>query len=287
MKKWRLLVIGFLAFSCIALGGCEKPGTAQSQTNIDETQIDNTTTGTVGEDVTDQYTGNENADGSSSGSSEAEITWHEETFSFEDDGGYKYQLGLKLSPIYTLPDERTLLDSAWNKIGGNNTLPITKTDWGIQAYNGGYYEKNFTYGLGGNRVWFKDMADILYYAVGTFTVKNVTDGWSLSSSNARDLRITLTPYFFEADQKESIVDKSNNSEAVVARIFYGNSPEDMTTAVHLRPSMSSDNWGPVPFVIGIAERKTPNEPDGIFGNRVDNIGYTLTSQYFHNEIQPF
>ena len=173
---------------------------------------------------------------------EITIDWVEYTSTFTTDGGYVLDISVKMSPWILLSNTETI-NSAWMEVSNGNALPGFD-DWGLRSGNGSYYfRNNFTFGSSFNAT-LTDM----YYCMGTLTIQNKTEGWSIDSSNSQSLISLISPSDYRQD--------------VIGKVFYSNGAQDSGDYARVDANIKSDTWGPCTFVIMTGEEFTPNNPEG-------------------------
>lgn len=182
----------------------------------------------------------------------ADIDWTEVSYTETDSDGYTYEITFKLSP-WILQSNTDIVNSAWSEVGGSNTIPGFN-DWGLkQESSGGYFRQGIS--EGGTTNYFAHHMTDIYYCVGTAQITNITEGWSISVSNPRSL------YFYL--RWVSNFDRATYAGVYsIGRVFFSNSTEDESDGLGHSAKMTSDQWGPVSFVIMAPENFAPNFPDG-------------------------
>ena len=186
--------------------------------------------------------------------SQVDIDWTEAVYTVEDNDGYRYEISFKLSP-WILVSNSDIISSAWQEIGENKTLPLTFEDWGLKKQGNTYKRSNVTNAVGhGNSSPFGGEMTDMYYCLGTFSVKNVTEGWSITESSSRSITSALEYY---PSVQDSLV-----ISGVMSRVFYNSEPLDYRQGIRIVPSLNSDTWGPCPFVVMSPENISPKYPNG-------------------------
>lgn len=174
-----------------------------------------------------------------------DIAWQEKTYTITDGDGYVIKTNLKISP-WIKQDNTALLNGAWNEIADGASFP-SLSRMGIRE---GYLSK--TYGL------YVNWSEIVY-AVGTLEAFNMTDGFDVTASNTHDTFFILggakpqmIMYVAYGDQGELFYNVSNMGTTVFSK----------SSLLGIGAKMTSNHWGPVPFVIAYALEKTPKYPNG-------------------------
>lgn len=163
---------------------------------------------------------------------------------YTDPDGFSYEVTCRISP-WILQSDSENLNPTWNSISEGKELPTINT-WGFMN-SGGVYRYSEFYSNS-----FESKIDDMYYAVGTLSIKNTTSGFNFSKDRIGYPNIQI------GSTLSSYTDKQ-----MITRIYFGNEEKTSTLAVQAKAKMTSDNWGPVPFVIAYAEQYTPNSPDGV------------------------
>lgn len=166
---------------------------------------------------------------------------------YTDGDGYVFEVDCQLSPWILLSNSE-VINATWDSISQGNELP-TLDAWGFEKYGDEYtYENDY------ENITIHDM----YYAVGTISVNNITEGLNFSPERPGYPVIGLSCVI--------------NNPKLVSRVYYGNTIRDETGfGATFYPEMTSNNWGPVPFVIAYAEHYTPSNPDGENREELENL----------------
>lgn len=167
-------------------------------------------------------------------------------YSWTDDSGYTYLATVKISPWILYSDTDTI-NGAWNVVSGGKALPVER-DWQLEKYSGGLYSRQAS-----GESMFKAYMTDMYYSMGTIEIKNITDGWSLSSERVGK------PIF---DMTWFSTDKVDFGDAFMSMTLYSDKTTLLNSKIQIRPTMTSDNWGPVTFCLMHAENITPKYPEG-------------------------
>lgn len=197
--------------------------------------------------------------------SEQNIEWVEHTFKHSDDDGYQFEITVKMSP-WILTTNTEVLNAAWNEVGNGNTLPVSFSDWGLKKVEENQSRDRIgAYGYA--KSFLKTMTD-MYYTVGQISVKNVTEGWSISSSSPRNIDFIFIPNF---------TDIGDSMAQNITRVFYNNKEKDQSNLILINNEMKQDTWGPVSFVIMAPENFSPKYPDGEYYEQNRNSFFTKNS----------
>ena len=171
---------------------------------------------------------------------------------YTDLEGFSYEVICKISPWILLSDTDNLY-STWDSISNGKELPTINT-WGFRK-NGEIYTYSDFYSTS-----FESKIDDMYYALGTISIKNNTDGFIFSNDRIGYPNIQIIKQASKSTDKKTI-----------SRIYFGNSEETSAIALKANAKMTSDNWGPVPFVIAFPEHYTPNNPNGENYETAENL----------------
>lgn len=241
MKK-KLLSI-FLIFSIIlVMGACSKPTPDDEFQDSIEYEDD--------EGDVEEYT-------------ESDIDWYSKTYSYTDTDGYVYEIEWKYSPWMLLSTKQADLESAWREVGNGNDLPGFD-DWQLKTDGSTGYVRQFSSG----NPFIHHMTD-MYYCVGEVSVRNVTDGWSISEDQPKSIGAYLA---WEMDL-HGLKDVSGSGDITsIGRIYYSDGYDDNGGNVIVSPKMTSDSWGPAAFILMAPENITPNSPDGLYYERMTEEG---------------
>ena len=177
-------------------------------------------------------------------SSNIELTWTKKTVQITDEDGYVFEYTLRVTPWFLLSNTeyRTQVE---NYLG--STIPGFE-DWNLQK-QGNEYRRTI-----GGTIFHASMND-MYYCVGTVSIKNITNGWDISSDNHRKVYSSIG----------WIPDEQQLSMPVytIGRLCYENK-DDITTmhSVRICPEMKKNEWGPHYFILMAPEYFTPSNPEG-------------------------
>jgi len=140
------------------------------------------------------------------------------------------------------------LDQAWSDVGGQGSMPLVDgtsipsggEDWGISTFN----------------------ASESAYFFGTIMIQNMTTGFPAANYNNGQILV----YFDDVGcGNASVCDQVGTQPAVVC---FGYSDQTQCSAAINDNAFASadmtggDTWGPVPFVFGMANVFSPDDPDG-------------------------
>lgn len=179
------------------------------------------------------------------------IEWTEFSYDTKDTDGYTYKITVKISP-WILYSETDIINEAWSVVGKDHSLP-TFDSWGFKKYENQYW-KPYSSGtpMFNAGSWGYAMSD-MYYCVGNVSIKNTTAGWDISSSSTRTgkAQMVFQPYGSRSDAAKTI-----------AKVFYKSSTDSWWNGIDVSAKMTSNNWGPVPFVFIAPENFSPNSPNG-------------------------
>ena len=178
--------------------------------------------------------------------------------------GYRFKLTVKLSP-WILSTNSQLLNDTWSSVGQGNSLPGF-SDWGLEKIGNAYQRQGMSSYGGLTKQFWAQMSD-MYYCLGSYRIENITENWDFSSSNPCSIN----------DSFSFMVGANGNSHDsnTIGRVFYSSGAKDYYMSAVINMSMTSNSWGPVPFIIMLPENFTPNNPDG------ENYPYLLKkNSYF-------
>jgi len=193
-----------------------------------------------------------------------QIDWKTVTCECTDNEGYTFEITVKLSP-WILQSNTALIGSVWDTVGQGNPLPGLK-NFGLKEFTGNAYLGEFSDALAANGTRFAATMNDMYYIVGTVSVRNKTEGWSFTADNPGSTRLELRW-------------PSSSPTKVVSKVFYSAETRIYGGTMRVTPSMSSDRWGPVPFVIAHAELFNPNNPNGEYREEVETTEFQLVGNY--------
>lgn len=175
---------------------------------------------------------------------------------YTDDEGFSFEVTCRISP-WILQSNTAVLDATWNSVAKDKELPSIDT-WGFQKNGDSYrYSEYYT-------TSFDSKIDDIYYAVGTIEIANVTQGFSFTSDRAGYPKVQII--------KDALVDYGKK---LITRTYFGNEIKTSAVGIVINANMTSDKWGPVPFVIAYAEHFTPNSPNGENYEKVEELPFYL------------
>lgn len=178
-----------------------------------------------------------------------ELEWQTEQWAVTDSAGYTILYTLRYSSFARI-DNTEYLQPFWSEIS-TDSYPSKSS---LQKAVLSRISRNYT---------------DLYCAVGEISAKNLTNGWSFSSSN---------PY--NAGFCFSIRQDNGNTvdNGLWGRVYYSNGDTiDTHTSygVEVAPYMKSNHWGPVPIVLMLPEELSPNYPEGRFKSEYESNAYIV------------
>ena len=153
----------------------------------------------------------------------ADLNWKEFTIPYKDSQGYTYDLHYKISPWILLSGNHELAQAAWYEVSSGEAFP-----------------EDYEWPTNGNNDF--------YYCIGNVEVINTTDGWDITGSNSRSFEHWLKLF------ARGII--------IVGRTYYPSGVSEIASGVMIEPNMTSNEWGPVPFIIAYGETFSPNDPNG-------------------------
>lgn len=178
---------------------------------------------------------------------------------FEDYDGYQIRETIQISPIFTEDDMETVY-TLWEALGNDiATFPSKES-----MCNENRELTNFE----------------LEYIVGTYTVENLTEGFSITSDNPRTYAKSLI-----ARGNGRVETLFNNRSVSV--VMYSNDTRyysDIFAVAIGEARMTSDSWGPRSFIIALPNEHTPNQPDGYRYDEIQIVfGYNFYGAYDHSD----
>ena len=182
------------------------------------------------------------------------------TYTHQNYDGYLYEITITLSP-WILESQTDVLESAWAQVGDDKPLPST------DGMNLRKYADNLYIGYDNNG-FYATMTE-MYFSVGTISIKNITDGWSFSTDHTGGCNLQFW-WGSDTDRYDGLMLSANRS--MTSKIYYSSNTKYKEGGLEVRPSMKSDYWGPVTFVLAHAENITPNYPEGEFRPEI-LVGY--------------
>ena len=198
------------------------------------------------------------------------VELYEFSFTDEDEEGYIYEISYRISP-WILLSNTDLINDTWDQVGKGNDLP-SFNDWGLSESENLMELKSLQYGE--DSLPFSYEMNDMYYCMGSITIKNITEGWSITEDNPRSYDTHLSCMhqagespgcrIFTQEQRDNR--SSYYGAYAIGRIFYSDSVEDNADGVDIRAKLDSDKWGPVSFILMTPENFSPKYPDGTYLN---------------------
>lgn len=187
------------------------------------------------------------------------VDWTELVLPYTDEQGYTYEITIRLSPFILLSNT-DILEKAWSEVSRGRELP-SYDSWYVQP---GIYGYPTLYANAYDTNWNTDMLctdglSDMYYSVGSISIRNTTEGWSITEQNARDVVI---PMRYGADK--DLNTGTDHFGFLGCRIIYSNQTQTFLRGLRVDAYMSKDKWGPSPFVLMAAEVFSPNFPNGAY-----------------------
>lgn len=204
------------------------------------------------------------------------VEWTYKSEEREDAGGYKYEITYKVSP-WILLSNTEIVNAYWKEISNGKTLP-TFNDWGLKKQGLCYIREGLHRG-GFDSKLITAMTD-MYYCIGTVTVKNVTDGWDITSDNPRS-PFSAGLGLFRYDE----IGRQSYTAFSIGRVFYSNGEEYYADAAIVNPSMKDNKWGPVLFIIMAPENIVPAFPEGEYKDSILTGGLEILTTYGYTDSQ--
>ena len=191
------------------------------------------------------------------------IPWSDVSFTGSDSQGYNYQITIHYSP-WILLSNKELVDEAWSEVSKGKELPSYES-WGITdlaSIRDTIKGNEYLYGGSGNTMSAATKVNDLYYCIGSISIKNNTDGWSITESNPQTI---LLPIEIKTDESSS-----DYKGFAASMEFYGDGSYKYLGGLRVASQMKNDTWGPLPFVLMTSELFSPNTPDGAYYSYVLN-----------------
>ncbi len=210
---------------------------------------------------TDDFSYSDETDAQSN-SSIPDDFWHEASWQYTDNDGYKIGINVRLSDMISIDAQETLTD-AWLDLGGDpSDIPDVEkckqisSSWKIRGF------------------------ESAYYIVGDFSIVNLTEGFGFSPEKTYSIKNSSgyaygfnLGYITHGDSRP--FELLNQSGFV--RLFFQNGVDTLVTGgaygrVYSTdnaicptryPIMDSNQWGPTRILIVIPNTRTPNSPNGI------------------------
>ncbi|MCQ2751524.1 MAG: hypothetical protein MJ189_00200 [Coriobacteriales bacterium] len=181
------------------------------------------------------------------------IGWHDLELVNDLSGGYKVTKQVKVSNIVDSADTEKV-NAAWKSVGGTGAMP-TFSDDDIKG--------DISLPL-----------DHKYYIFGSIGFKNSTPNFDIKSSD--DISLSLCPGRMGFANGTPAIDGNHILNQYLARayiqMFLPNEKDyysryltrviDSKTSAWKKVTLTSNEWGPYPFVICIGDAKTPESPNG-------------------------
>lgn len=274
----RILIVVFCLWALIALTGCQEeakpssvPKSTPVPTYLPETQDKTTTPSEKTEEPTSSIDNTKPTP-----SPYVTVDWQTISYRWEDNSGYKFEATIKISPWINTKNEE-YLKSAWAEVGGRNQLTTANAEnWGLTEGSNGYSRGNDEY------CSFRPIKNItdIYYCVGEITIKNLTEGWDITSSSP----VTSNPLWISPCQPEtqveevrrhpSLEDNYTRSETV-SKVYFSDGQKANPTWARISPKYTSNQWGPVSFVFAHFDNKTPAAPNGEFISEITDTYFCV------------
>ncbi|WP_373481758.1 hypothetical protein [Acetobacterium sp.] len=161
-----------------------------------------------------------------------------------DDNGNKEKITVRIGQ-WLKGSETEMLDKAWQNVGGESTMPLTGAYEGDEFKNGGTFHP-------------KEAA----YVFGSVTIENLTPDFSPEN-------------FCRGSSGVSLIPEIGTGSVVQGREYTSGTSCDIVGGFNyvVNAKMTSNNWGPVPFVIGVENVFSPNYPDG--NPQINEVEFSL------------
>ncbi len=196
------------------------------------------------------------------------VEWQTLTYQWEDKEGYKFEATIKVSP-WINTENSDYLASAWNEVSKGETLPeATPKAWGLTKSGSWFYIPSISTGC--QLIPVDEITDY-YYCVGEVKIRNLTEGWDITSSK-RSNRLYIGACQPETEKKGKASDY-NMMSYTLSKV--GNTV--LPTWADVNPLYTSNEWS-APFVFVHFENKTPKMPEGENIAEIQN-GYFCIDNY--------
>lgn len=157
---------------------------------------------------------------------------------------------LTFSP-WILQSRTELINDVWKRLGQTQALPTPDDGWNLDKFKGNYYQ------YGSPPKFAANMTD-MYYVLGTVSIENITEGWHFSADKPGDVEVFLPLQTAAGD-----TNYRGGITYSLCKVFFSNGSRVYATrGLDVPVSMTSDYWGPVGFVLGIADYLSPATPNG-------------------------
>ena len=245
-KIIALPVIGSMMFSFVSCGTTSKT----SGTTIGGDSINNNVNTTVLTQPAVEEPENNTNNEPIQNYTDEDLGWQTISCTATDGDGYTINLTLKISG-WMQSDDTARINAAWNQVTYGPEFSASPSEMGF--HDGQIYlQNNIAYVS--TYYWYHDWNDVIY-AVGYIDLENVTNGFSITSSNTHSVHIDF-----------------GNSLCASIKLFYASSTQVIYADQNfgtdtnqgwygINALMQSDNWR-VPFVIAFPLNQTPNHPNG-------------------------
>ncbi len=200
--------------------------------------------------------------------------WNEFSWGSKTTDGYNLEFNVKVSDLISFEAPKTA-NAVWTQLGGNSEdIPDLQSLRNVHPYwENGNYETG-------------------YYIMGTYAIKNKTDGFHFSYQKTYECHDYLLGNSYTSFTPGYLTVAGDSVErplhAAVMYIFTNSGKKVLGGSVDsifrsdsvdygldfIVPTMESDDWGPVKFMIVIPDAKTPNQPNGF-----DSLNYLYWSNY--------
>lgn len=249
----RLFIIVMLFAVILLCTACGSDNGTGQNNNTQQSQ--NTATGLPDTEVTTQQEGG--------AAKNYPIDFHTETFTLKNSDGYEFEISLKYTP-WILQSNTDLVKSAWQQLGQTSEIPTIDKGWNTKKYVGDYYSL-------GNL--FNEKMNDMYYILGTFSVKNITEGWSFSSDKPGNISFGMAfpykPAGYTTERHICLLYKVYYSEPVIKGVYQA----------FFSSYMKSNTWGPAAFIIGAPEYFSPNKPEGTAIEYIEDVKMQIATSF--------
>ena len=164
-----------------------------------------------------------------------------------DANGYKQKITVMIGSW--IPGTKTeLLETAWKGVGGTGSMPLTGS---YSRSAAGLTEAEFT-------------ANDAAYVFGTVSIENLTPDFDASGFNNGNSWVYLKALVQSGDAFVPWNDLSESCGELVQGVQYDDETDVsiVYSNTFVKADMTSDRWGPVPFVIGADTVFSPKYPKG-------------------------
>jgi len=194
---------------------------------------------------------------------EAAITpRHTYTITITDYDGYKMRCTITISD-WIRGSEKEMLQSAWAKVKGTGSMPLTAGSYRTGPYGGSYS--------------FIDVNSAAY-VFGTVSFTYLTTDYAIQNFARGNVWVGLDTKIKDGNSELSSLLFSMPAISAIqysTRTDFSFSNYDFGSLILVRPGLEANNWGPAPFVIAVDKVFTPAYPNG--NPQFDSFSFRLNA----------